>query len=271
MRHSRWQSTLVVARMALVQFRSWLGAVALALLVTGVASAEGAPLHMSIEVGALGTLDARKPLLERRVELGLGSLPDFLRREPTRSHESCGALLPSEPVWLRLRIVPLDRLALHVDGFAAPALALVPLDEVTRQLQALDVVGITGILPILEPVRVITGVLTSQANELIGRRMSVELGDRVETRYTALHGLAGTIQRGQYLRTDDVTGRQFNFDVRLVLAWRPNDTIRLEAGYAVAYLSGEGRIDFGPTGPTTNDHTSSYLVHGPCATINFDF
>ena len=67
-----------------------------------------------------------------------------------------------------------------------------------------------------------------------------------------------------------MTGRQFNFDVRLVLAWRPTGSIRIEAGYAVAYLTGDTQTNFGQNGPLA-DRASNYLVHGPCAALNLDF
>ena len=70
-----------------------------------------------------------------------------------------------------------------------------------------DVVGITGVLPILEPVRVLTNVITQQANQLIARGMSERLGQSVE----ACLGRFGRYwvrfaERGSYGHILDFTG-----------------------------------------------------------------
>lgn len=253
-----------------MHFRSLIGAFTFALVVATPALAEGHRVRLSIGLRALeptsraSTLDAPS-----RVELGPYFLPEFLAHEPRQPHDALAGLMTyhSDPEWLRARLSWRDPVSLQLEGFTPAPPVLVPVDEATRQLEALEPVRV---LPLLEPVRVLTSVLTTQANELLFRGMSFEVGDRVESRYTPLKGLAGDIQRGQYVRSDDVTGRQFNFDVRLVVTWRPTSRVRIEAGYDVAYLSGETTNNFGANGPLT-DRTSSYLVHGPCAAFNLDF
>ena len=217
--------------------------------------AESRPLELSLDFTALSATERQEPLEARPIELNLHALPTFLLREPGAPQEPVVGYSSSSPSWFNAPVAHAT-LALHLAPFTVPS-ALVPLASVAP----------AAIAPLLEPVRVLTDLIVNRASELLAtRNMSVAVGDRLDENYAPLHGLAGDIQRGQYLRSDDVTGRQLNFDVRLVLAWRANDTVRLEAGYGIAYLSGE----FGPAGPGS-DHTSPYLIHGPCASVCLDF
>jgi hypothetical protein len=214
---------------------------------TAEARAEGQSIELSLQLPAS---PSTRPPVARSIELGLYEIPDFLVHplHALRDTLSVGTLLPSREV-VHLELLPIAAAPVLPLADAAPA----------------------PIAPLLEPVRLLADLLVTRASELLATsNMDINVGDRVEEHYTPLHGLAGDIQRGQYLRTDDVTGRQFHFDLRLVIAWRPNDTIRLEAGYGVAYLTGAGRTDVGVTGPGT-DHAAVYVIHGPCAAVNFDF
>jgi hypothetical protein len=257
-----------------VGFRGPVAAILVSTVLCGAAMAESAGVHLSIGLKSVETPELPTThVLDTKVELGLHVLPTFLRKEPRSARDPLEAILRSpsvEPEWRRIRMVDRERVSLRLDVLPVTPVQLATVDEITRQIESLDMVGLTNVVPILEPVRVLSGLIVTQANQLLARGMSVELGDRVDTRYTPLKGLAGDIQRGQYLRSDDVTGRQFNFDLRLVLAWRPNGTVRIEAGYAVAYLSGDTRTDFGQTGPLA-DRSTNYLIHGPCAALNLDF
>ncbi len=249
-----------------------LGSPSVALLVlTTVLSgaAHGETVRARLAVGGIDTGRAPATTGESEVHLDLHKLPGFLEAgASTRPALDVAPLLPAAPEWFRLKLALRERPAIRYEGPAPTIGNQATLDEVTRQLEQLDMVGITGIVPILEPVRVLSSIVVAQANQLIARGMSVEVSDRVDTRYTPLRGLAGDIQRGQYLRTDDVTGRQFNFDVRLVLAWRPNSTVRFEAGYAIAYLTG---TDSAAVGPIGGERSTNYFLHGPCAALNLDF
>ncbi len=216
--------------------------------------AESRPLELSLDFTTLSATERQEPLEAQTIELNLHALPTFLLHEPGAPQELVVGT-PSSPQWFHAPVAHAT-LALHLAPFAVPT-ALVPLADVAP----------AAIAPLLEPVRVLTDLIVSRASELLAtRNMTVAVGDRLDENYAPLHGLAGDIKRGQYLRSDDVTGRQLNFDVRLVLAWRANDTVRLEAGYGIAYLSGE----FGPAGPGS-DHTSPYVIHGPCASVSLDF
>jgi hypothetical protein len=229
------------------------------LLAVMTQRAESRPLELSLDCTTLPVAEAREPLQARSIELNLHALPGFLLREPGVPKEPLASYPSMKPEWFHLTMIH-EALALHASPFGEPT-ALVPLADVIAD------VAPAPIAPLLEPVRLLTDLIVNQASEIFAtRNVSVGVGDRLDENYAPLHNLAGDIQRGQYLRKDDVTGRQLNFDLRLVLAWRANDTIRLEAGYGIAYLSGE----FGPAGPGS-DHTSPYLIHGPCAAVNLDF
>lgn len=240
-----------------------MSACALVLAAASTLRAEsGTPLRLSIGLQALGRVEPQRPLERRTLELALHALPRFLVHEPPHSSRETFLRTDAPPVpeWLRLRALH-DRVSLTLRPFANPA-PLVPIIDTAPAILS----------PLFEPVRILSDLIEAQGNELTGHRMSVELGEHLEQRYTPLKGIAGDIQRGQYTRADDVTGRQLNVDVRVVIAWRPTDQIRLEAGYGVAYFQGgDSRADFGPTGPLTGDHTTNVLIHGPCAAVNFDF
>jgi hypothetical protein len=124
--------------------------------------------------------------------------------------------------------------------------------------------------PLLEPARVLADLIVGEVSNVFqGITWELAASDD-EHHLDFLRDFAGDISRGPYTRKDDVNSLPFSVDLRMVLCWRPTDRIKIEGGYAVAYLAGEPREGFGVRGPT-DDRRSPVMIHGPCAGCSFSF
>jgi hypothetical protein len=121
-------------------------------------------------------------------------------------------------------------------------------------------------LPLVGRAWELAGALVPTDPELV-RAMTLELGGD-SLLPPPLRDFGGALARGPYVRSDDANGTAISIDVRLVLAWRPDERLHFEAGYAIAYAQGEygAQLDGSP-----GRQHGDFLRHGPWAGLGLDF
>ena len=219
-----------------------------------VVSASGAlarePSARSIEL-ALSVPDARPAASLPRTPLDLAFACWVERASAARLAER----LPEAPAPLSHERIVLTLEAPRVPGFDGRGpLVRDVLDE----------------LPLLGSAWAFAGSLVPTEVDGVVRAMTIELGGDSVRLPDVLREFAGALAHGPYSRSDDANGTAITIDIRLVLAWRPDERFRIEAGYAVAYASGEygAQLD-GSHDPA--GHRSDFLRHGPWAAVGLEF
>lgn len=124
---------------------------------------------------------------------------------------------------------------------------------------------VLGELPILSRAWALANDLVPASAERL-RDLTLELGG-ASLLPDALRDWGGAVARGPYSRTDDSDGGSFTVDVRVVLSWRPHDSVHLEAGYSIAYAGGE----YGAQLDGQSGRRAEFMRHGPWAAVGLDF